>query len=81
MDRYPHMKGHYLVMDNVPVHTAEDIAKYVEYRGYRWAYLPSYSPELNPIEQFWSVIKNTWTSVVISKRSEEACNPRKQGVG
>ena len=44
------MKGHYLIMDNAPIHTSNDIAKYVEYRGYRCAYLPSYSPELNPIE-------------------------------
>ena len=52
MDQYPHMKGHYLVMDNAPIHTSVDIAKYVESRGYRCVYLPSYSPELNPIEQF-----------------------------
>ncbi|KAG1037484.1 hypothetical protein G6F43_012858 [Rhizopus delemar] len=58
MDRYPHMKGHYLVMDNAPIHTSEDIAKYVESRGYHCIYLPSYSPELNPIEQFWSVVKS-----------------------
>ncbi|KAG1642430.1 hypothetical protein G6F44_004837 [Rhizopus delemar] len=31
--------------------------KYIESRGYRCAYLPSYSPELNPIEQFWSVVQ------------------------
>ncbi|CEJ02197.1 hypothetical protein RMCBS344292_16210 [Rhizopus microsporus] len=58
MDRYPHTKGHYLVMDNSPIHTSEDIAKYVESRGYHYIYLPSYSPELNPIEQFWSVVKS-----------------------
>ncbi|KAG0752645.1 hypothetical protein G6F62_012215 [Rhizopus arrhizus] len=58
MDQYPHMKGHYLVMDNAPIHTSVDIAKYVESRGYRCVYLPSYSPELNPIEQFWSVVKS-----------------------
>ncbi|KAG0817207.1 hypothetical protein G6F18_008281 [Rhizopus arrhizus] len=58
MDRHPHMKGHYLVMDNAPIHTSDNIAKYVESRGYRCAYLPSYSPELNPIEQFWSVVKS-----------------------
>ena len=50
MDCYPHMKGHYLVMDNAPIHTSEDIAKYVESRGYHCIYLPSYFPELNPIE-------------------------------
>ncbi|CEG71397.1 hypothetical protein RMATCC62417_07142 [Rhizopus microsporus] len=58
MDQYPHMKGHYLVMDNAPIHTSEDIAKYVESRSYRCACLPPYSPELNPIEQFWSVVKS-----------------------
>lgn len=58
MDQFPYMKGHYLVMDNAPIHTSEDIAKYITSRGYRCAYLPSYSPELNPIEQFWSVVKS-----------------------
>jgi hypothetical protein len=58
MDQYPHMKGHYLVMNNDPIHTSVDVAKYVESRGYRCVYLPSYSPELNPIEQFWSVVKS-----------------------
>ncbi|KAG1448982.1 hypothetical protein G6F55_010385 [Rhizopus delemar] len=58
MDRFPHMKGHFLVMDNAPIHTSDNIAKYVESRGYRCAYLPPYSPELNPIEQFWSVVKS-----------------------
>ncbi|KAG1447480.1 hypothetical protein G6F56_009246 [Rhizopus delemar] len=50
MDRYPHMKGHYLEMDNIPIHTSEDIAKYAEACDYRYAYLLPYSPELNPIE-------------------------------
>ena len=58
MDQYPHMKGHNLIMNNAPIHTSEDIAKYVKSRGYRFAYLSSYSPELNPIEQFWSVVKS-----------------------
>ncbi|KAL1925902.1 hypothetical protein VTP01DRAFT_7241 [Rhizomucor pusillus] len=50
--------GYYLVMDNALIHTYEDIAKYIASRGYRCAYLPSYSPELNPVEQFWSVVKS-----------------------
>lgn len=52
MDQYPHMKCHYLVMDNALIHTSEDIAKYIESHSYRCVYLPSYSPKLNPIEQF-----------------------------
>ncbi|CEG70119.1 hypothetical protein RMATCC62417_06068 [Rhizopus microsporus] len=58
MDQHPHMKDYYLVMDNAPIHTLEDIAKYVESRDYRCVYLPPYFPELNPIEQFWSVVKS-----------------------
>ncbi|EIE77963.1 hypothetical protein RO3G_02667 [Rhizopus delemar RA 99-880] len=52
MDKYPEMKGHYLVMDNAPIHSSADIRKYIYSRGYRCVYLPPYSPELNPIEQF-----------------------------
>ncbi|KAG1179640.1 hypothetical protein G6F71_000853 [Rhizopus microsporus] len=58
MDKYPEMKGHYLVMDNAPIHSSTDIGKYIHSRGYRYVYLPPYSPELNPIEQFWSVVKS-----------------------
>ncbi|KAL1927795.1 hypothetical protein VTP01DRAFT_3616 [Rhizomucor pusillus] len=29
MDKYPQMKGHYLVMHNAPIHNSEDIAKYI----------------------------------------------------
>jgi transposase len=52
MDKYPEMKGHYLVMDNAPIHSSIDIGKYIHSREYRCVYLPPYSPELNPIEQF-----------------------------
>lgn len=41
-------------MDNALIHTN----KHLEGRGYGCIYLPSYSPELNPIEQFWSVFKS-----------------------
>ena len=52
-------RNFYLIMDNVPIcHTHEDIAIYVVNRGYGRVYLPPYSPELNPIEQFWSVVKS-----------------------
>lgn len=30
----------------------------IERRGYKIMYLPAYSPELNPIEQFWSIVKS-----------------------
>ncbi|KAG0738395.1 hypothetical protein G6F57_010293 [Rhizopus arrhizus] len=58
MDKYPEMKGHYLVMDNAPIHSSTDIGKHIKSRGYRYVYLTPYSSELNPIEQFWSVVKS-----------------------
>ncbi|KAG1207763.1 hypothetical protein G6F35_010953 [Rhizopus arrhizus] len=58
MDRHEQFCGHYLVMDNAPIHTHEDIQKHIESRGYGCVYLSPYSPELNPIEQFWSVCKS-----------------------
>ena len=50
------MKGHYLVMDNAPIHTPFKVRELVEGRGYKYLYLPPYSPFLNPIEEFWSII-------------------------
>jgi transposase len=47
-----------LIMDNAPIHINEDIKSVIEGRGYRCVYLPPYSLELNPIEQFWSVCKS-----------------------
>jgi hypothetical protein len=57
LDEYEGMKGFYLIMDNAPIHTANLIPTEVERRGYKCIYLPPYSPELNPIQQFCSVVK------------------------
>ncbi|KAG1441279.1 hypothetical protein G6F56_011556 [Rhizopus delemar] len=58
MDKFPDMKNFYIVMNNVPIHTSKDITIMIESRGYRAIYLPPYFPELNPIENFWSIVKN-----------------------
>ncbi|KAG1473360.1 hypothetical protein G6F56_000996 [Rhizopus delemar] len=46
-------------MDNAPIHTSDIITSLIEMRGYRAIYLHPYSPELNPIENFWSIVKNS----------------------
>ncbi|EIE83942.1 hypothetical protein RO3G_08647 [Rhizopus delemar RA 99-880] len=85
MDKHSHMKGHYIVMDIAPIHTHENIKKYIEYRGYKCVYLPTYSPELNPIEQFWAVAKSKvkrhrfLQEDTLSKRITEACNSVEKG--
>lgn len=58
MDKFPEMKGYFLIMDNVPIHTNKITRAIIEESDYRCVYLPPYSPELNPIEQFWSVAKS-----------------------
>ncbi|KAG1459902.1 hypothetical protein G6F46_003981 [Rhizopus delemar] len=73
------------VMDIAPIHTHENIKKYIEYRGYKCVYLPTYSPELNPIEQFWAVAKSKvkrhrfLQEDTLSKRITEACNSVEKG--
>ncbi|KAG0783371.1 hypothetical protein G6F57_002187 [Rhizopus arrhizus] len=57
-DKHELFKGYYLVMDNAPIHKHTGIRSYIENRCYACVYLPPYSPELNPIEQFWSVCKS-----------------------
>ena len=51
------MKGHYLVVDNAPIHTPATVRALIESRGYTCLYLPPYSPFLNPIEEFWAKVK------------------------
>ena len=58
MDCFPELKGHYIVMDNASIHTAKEIDELITKRGYKSIYLPPYSPELTPIEQFWAIVKN-----------------------
>ena len=46
-----------LVMDNVSFHHHGRIAELIENRGCQLIYLPAYSPDLNPIEKGFSVLK------------------------
>ncbi|KAG2225686.1 hypothetical protein INT45_012158 [Circinella minor] len=48
----------YLVMDNAAIHRTIDVKDWVTERGFEIIYLPPYSPFLNPIEEFWSKLKD-----------------------
>jgi transposase len=50
-------KGQVVVMDNLSAHKGERIKEMIEERGCELIYLPSYSPDLNPIEEAFSKIK------------------------
>lgn len=57
MDLDETLKGSYIVMGNASIHKSKPILRKIESKGYKVMYLPPYSPELNPIEQFWAMVK------------------------
>jgi transposase len=44
-------------MDNASFHKSEKTRILIEKRGARLLYLPPYSPDLNPIENYWALLK------------------------
>lgn len=49
--------GQVVVMDNLSAHRSPKVRALIEAAGASVLYLPPYSPELNPIEFFWSWLK------------------------
>jgi transposase len=49
--------GEIVIMDNVGVHKVMGVREAIEASGADVIYLPPYSPDLNPIEQFFSKLK------------------------
>ena len=50
--------GQVLIMDRHPVHCAGEVRDFLRKNQIDYLYLPPYSPELNPIEEVFSKIKN-----------------------
>ena len=63
-------KGQMVVMDNLGAHRPKRVRELIEDRGCKLLYLPSYSPDLNPIEEAFAKIKNLLRKA--SSRSKEA---------
>lgn len=51
-------EGQVVVLDKLGAHRPKRIRELIEERGAKLVFLPSYSPELNPIEEAFSKIKN-----------------------
>jgi len=49
--------GDLVIMDNLATHKNRGVREALEAAGARLLYLPSYSPDFNPIEPMWSKIK------------------------
>ncbi len=57
-DLLPKIPGNsVIVMDGASFHKRDDILQSIEDQGHDWVFLPSYSPDLNPIEKKWAQAK------------------------
>lgn len=50
-------KGQIVIMDNASFHHSKRTKELIESAGCKLLYQPPYSPDLNPIEQQWAVLK------------------------
>jgi transposase len=50
-------EGSVIVMDNASFHSKDQLNLIAEKHNRQIVFLPPYSPELNPIEKFWHVLK------------------------
>jgi transposase len=49
--------GQTVLMDNASFHKSADTKALIESKGCHLKYLPTYSPDLNPIEPQWAILK------------------------
>jgi transposase len=61
-------EGQVVVMDNLSAHKGERVRELIERRGCQLMYLPSYSPDLNPIEEAFGKVKGLLRKVEARSR-------------
>ena len=52
------ISGQIVVMDNASFHKTQRTHDLIQSKGCTVKYLPAYSPDYNPIENYWSILKN-----------------------
>ena len=65
--------GMIVVMDNLSAHKSPEIERIIKLAGAEVWPLPPYSPDLNPIEQMWSKVKENLRSAKV-RTAEELCS-------
>jgi transposase len=59
-------RGDVVIMDNLNFHKMKVVRDAIEAAGATPIYLPTYSPELNPIEMWWADMKRVLRSLAIN---------------
>lgn len=60
--------GEIVMMDNLSSHKVKGVREAIEARGASVAYLPAYSPDLNPIEMLFAKLKQFWRTAAARTR-------------
>jgi transposase len=62
--------GAVVIMDNLNLHVTDEVREAIEDAGATLIFLPTYSPELSPIELFWSKVKAILRSIAPRTKDE-----------
>ncbi len=63
-------RGDVVVMDNLNIHKMLAVRSAIEAAGATPLYLPTYSPELNPIELLWADFKRSLRTLAINDQDQ-----------
>ncbi len=63
-------RGDVVVMDNLNMHKMVAVKAAITAAGATPVYLPTYSPELNPIELLWADLKRSLRKLALNAESE-----------
>jgi transposase len=72
--------GKVIIMDNVQIHCDEAVRNALEKAGYIVQYLPPYSPDFNPIELSFSVIKVCISRLILGCVNIVRCRRGSSGI-
>ncbi|KAL4467941.1 hypothetical protein ABPG72_022855 [Tetrahymena utriculariae] len=70
---YPH--GYRIIQDNDPKHRSKIVKQYIDKYIFSNSFLPPYSPDINPIELIWGLLKKQ-----VSKDSPETIDEVKKSI-
>ncbi|MDA8406893.1 MAG: transposase [Deltaproteobacteria bacterium] len=66
-DRSLLIRKNILILDNASWHRGDEIS----WGNFEPVFLPAYSPDLNPIERLWLVMKSEWLSDFFAKSKDQ----------